>query len=342
MTCGIFLACFFSALAAEPFAINASAPKSQVVIVQNDMATEAFSPHLEVIQTMVERGITNITGKITPREAWLSLVNTQDVVGIKVYSAPGPNSGTRPAVVEAVALGLLDAGLPPRNIVIWDKSETDLRIAGFFALAKRLGVRCMGSARAGYDEKVYYDTALIGQLIWGDLEFEKKEEGIGRRSFVSKLLTKDITKLINVTPLLNHNLAGVSGALYGMTIGSVDNTRRFESEPTRLARCVPEIYAMPEFSDRVVMNITDALVCQYEGGERGLLHYSSVLNELRFSRDPVALDSLSIAELERLRKAAGAQAPKPNTELYQNAMLMELGVSDVAKIQVERVQASNR
>ena len=34
-----------------------------------------------------------------------SLVSTQDVVGIKVYSAPGPNSGTRAAVVAAADRG---------------------------------------------------------------------------------------------------------------------------------------------------------------------------------------------------------------------------------------------
>ena len=41
-----------------------------------------------------------------------------------------------------------------------------------------------------------------------------------------------MTKIINVTPLLNHNLAGVSGILYGLAIGSVDNTLRFELDPS--------------------------------------------------------------------------------------------------------------
>ena len=66
----------------------------------------------------------------------------------------------------------------------------------------------------------------------------------------------------------------------------------------------------------MVLNITDALICQYEGGERGLLHYSATLNELRFSRDPVALDVLSIQELDRQRQLAHAPAVKPNLKLY--------------------------
>jgi hypothetical protein len=137
--------------------------------------------------------------------------------------------------------------------------------------------------------------------------------------------------------LLNHNLAGVSGNLYSLASGSVDNFARFESDPGRLAIAVPEIYALPELSDHVVLNIVDALICQYEGGERGLLHYSATLNELRFSRDPVALDVLSIQELERQRSSSRAPAIKAAMELYNNAALLELGVSDPKAIQVERI-----
>jgi hypothetical protein len=138
--------------------------------------------------------------------------------------------------------------------------------------------------------------------------------------------------------LLNHNLAGVSGNLYSLASGSVDNFARFESDPGRLATAVPEIYALKELSDRVVLNIVDALICQYEGGERGLLHYSATLNELRFSRDPVALDVLSIQELEHQRRSSHAPEVKPTLELYNNAALLELGVSEPKAIHVDKTE----
>ena len=87
----------------------------------------------------------------------------------------------------------------------------------------------------------------------------------------------------------------------------------------------------------MVLNIVDALICQYEGEERSLLHYSVMLNQLRFSADPVALDVLSLQELERQRQRARAPSAKPNLELYTNASLLELGVSDLKKIQVINV-----
>lgn len=332
------LAACVSCRAAELFTTTRTGPRARVVTVQDRSATEAFRPRPDIVRTMVDRAITALTGKDTPQDAWLSLVSTQDIVGLKVFSAPGQNSGTRPAVAAKIASGLINAGVPPQQVIIWDKSEHDLREAGFFALADQLGVRVAGSAQAGYDPATFYDTPLIGSLIWGDLEFGKSGEGIGRKSFVSKLVSREMTKIVNITPLLNHNAAGVSGNLYGLTMGSVDNTMRFESDASRLATAVPEIYALPVLCDRVILNVVDALICQYEGGQQGLLHYSTVLNQLRLSRDPVALDMLSIKELDRQRRAARAPYVKPNLELYRNAALLELGVSDVTRINVETLK----
>ncbi len=329
---------FWSALAAEPVLPAISPPAARVVTVCNPEAIDAFVPRADVVRGMIDRALTNFTHKASVPEAWLSLVSTQDVVGLKVYSLPGPNSGTRPAVVAGLVEGLLSAGLPPKQIIVWDKQTTDLRLAGYFDLAERFGIRVEGSAQAGYDPATTYDSAIIGNLVWGDVEFGQKGAGIGRKSFVSKLVSREITKIINVPPLLNHNVAGVSGNLYSLAVGSVDNVARFEIDPGRMATAIPEIYALPALSDHVVLNIVDALICQYEGGERGLLHYSATLDELRFSKDPVALDTLSLQELDHQREAAKAPVIKPNLDLYSNAALLELGVNDPKRIQVEHLQ----
>jgi hypothetical protein len=309
------------------------------VIAQDPNATDAFRPNLERVRAMVDRAITNLTKQPTVPEAWRTLVSTQDVVGLKVFSAPGPHSGTRPAVVEAVVEGLLAAGLPAKHIIVWDRQVADLRLAGFFDLSDRYGIRVEGSAHAGWDEQAFYnpDSPVLGNLVWGDLEFGRKGDGVGRKSFVSKLLSREITKIINITPLLNHNEAAVSGNLYGLAMGSVDNLIRFESGPEALATAIPEIYSLPALSDHVVLNITDALICQYEGGDRGLLHYSATLNQLRFSRDPVALDVLSIKELDRQRQLANCPTVRPNLKLYSIAALLQLGVNDLKRIDVVTV-----
>jgi hypothetical protein len=268
---------WFSAQAGEPFPEEGRESRAQVLSVRDPEATDAYRPRAEIIKSMVARGITNFTGKATISEAWLSLVSTQDVVGIKVFSSPGASSGTRPAVVAAVVEGLIEAGVPAKKIIVWDRQTTDLRLAGYFDLATRYGVRAAGSAQAGYDEKVFYERPLLGNLVWGDLEFGKKGAGVGRKSFFSKLITRQITKIINITPMLNHNLAGVSGNLYGLAMSSVDNAVRFEADADRLSRAVPEIYAFPELADHVVLNIVDALICQ----DQSPFSFVIIFNHLR-------------------------------------------------------------
>lgn len=314
---------------------------ARVVVVHDERALEALTPRPEIIRDMVRHGLTLLTRQPDERAAWRALVSTQDIIGLKVHAAPGANSGTRPAVAAAVIESLRDAGVPPRQIVIWDKRWADLQAAGFDTLAARYGARATASLETGYDEKSFYESALAGQPVWGDLEFGRKGDGIGRRSFVTTLLTKQITKVVNLTPLFNHNVTGVSGSLTTLALASVDNTVRFEAHFERLAQAVPEIYALPAVGDRAVLHIVDALLCQYQGEERALLHYSAALKQLRFSRDPVALDVLSLEELERQRRLAGILLSSANTnlmELYRNAALLELGVSERGRIRVETVR----
>jgi hypothetical protein len=311
--------------------------RSRVVVVEDPSSMVTFNPVPEVVAKMVNRGITSLTAKETLADAWRSLVSTQDTIGIKVTSSPGPTIGTRPAVVAAVVKGLIEAGVPPAQVLIWDRHTSDLARAGFFDLAQRFGVRVAGSADEGYDESAYYETALLGRLVWGDHEFGKRGEEVGRRSFVSKLVTRKMTKIINITPLLNHNDTYVLGNLSSLALGSVDNSLRFVSMPGRLAQAIPEIYALEQLSDRVVLNIVDALICQYLGEERTVLHYSTMLRQLRFSTDPVALDVLSIHELTQQRQLAGIPPVKIDWQIYTNASLLELGSSDLRQVDIIRI-----
>jgi hypothetical protein len=310
--------------------------RARVFVTHDPAATSTFVPAPKRITAMVERGLTGLVGKPTAPEAWLSLISTQDTVGIKVFTGPGPTIGTRPAVVEAVVKSLLEAGLPPNQIVIWDRNMSDLQSAGMLTLGDRLGVRVSGSADTGYDPDVFYETTLLGRLVWGDLQFGRDHPAAGRRSHASRLISQELTRIISISPLLNHNAVGVSGHLYSLTMGGVDNTLRFEGNASRLSEAVPELMA-ELFADQFVLGIVDALICQYQGEARPLLHYSTVLNQLWFGTDPVALDVLAIEELERQRQSANIPGSKPTLELYDNAALLELGISRLAAIEVIRL-----
>jgi hypothetical protein len=315
-----------------------SMPKARVVAVEETGAIVAFVPRLPVVRRMFDVGLTNLTRRGTVAEAWRTLVSTQDIVGIKVCTAPGPTSGTRPTVAEAMVQSLLSAGQAPSNIVIWDRHIEPLRAAGYSALQERYGVRVASSADAGYDTNHFYESAYIGHPVWGDLEFGQRGPEVGRKSYVSRLVTQQMTCIINLTPLLNHNLGGVSGNLVSLALGSVDNTVRFQNSSRQFAIAVPEIYALPILGDRVVLNVVDALLAQYYGEERSLLHYTAVLDQLRLSTDPVALDVLSVQELARQRELADSPPTPEAGSLYANAALVEIGINDPKNILIEWVK----
>lgn len=327
-------------MAADFFAPATTNTASRVVIAEGDDLLDAFLPDNARVEAVFNLGLLRFTHTTNVAAAWRSLVSTNDTVGIKVFSRPGPFSGTRPAVVAAIAQGLMTAGLAPDKVIIWDKHTSDLRAAGYFALGKKLGVRVAGAVESGYDTNTFYlpDSPIIGALVWGDVEFGRTNRDAGKRSFVSKLVSRQITKIISVAPLINENSAGVCGHFFSLALGSVDNTRRFEDDPDRLSVALPEIIALPSIGDRVALNVTDALLGQYQGGPAGYLQYSTVLDQIWLSRDPVALDVLSLKELARESKTFGTKPPMIGSEIYTNAALLELGADDPARIHIERVR----
>ena len=314
----------------------------RVVVVHGDNLLNAFLPDDARVEAAFNRGLMSFAHEPTVGKSWRTIVSTNDVVGIKVFSEPGPVSGTRPAVVAAVARGLLAAGLPRNHIVIWDRHADDLRSAGYFDLGRILGVCVAGADEDGYDTNTYYlpDSPVIGQLVWGDLEFgiTTRDFGVGKKSYVSKLVSRQLTKIISVAPLMNEYAAGVCGHFFSLGLGSVDNTRRFEGNPDRLAVALPELNALPVIGDHVALYVTDGLLSQYEGGPAGYLQFSTVQNELWFSHDAVALDTMALKELVQQRQKFGAPDMPANLNIYTNAVLMQLGVNDPSRIRVENVQ----
>jgi hypothetical protein len=330
-----------SAGAQEVIPLHTTNSVVRVAVVHDNHLLNAFQPDDARVEAAFNRGLTYFTGRTTVSNAWLSLVSKKDIVGIKVFSTPGQVSGTRPAVVAAIVRGLQAAGLPPDHIIIWDRHAVDLQNAGYYELGRKLGVLVVGAAEAGYDSNAFYlpDSPVVGQLVWGDLEFgiTNKDLSIGKKSFISKLVSQHITKIISVAPLMNENSAGVCGHFFSLGLGSVDNTRRFEGNSDRLAVALPEIYALPLIGDRVVLNVTDALLAQYEGGPQGYLQFSVVRDEIWLGSDPVALDTMALKELMLQRQLLNAPVLPTNFAIYTNATLLELGVNDPSRIKMEKV-----
>jgi len=89
-----------------------------------------------------------------------------------------------------------------------------------------------------YDETNFYKTTIIGTLAYGDLEFEQKGD-VSQTLFRFQLVLQGMTKIINITPLLNHKLRRVCGNLSVLSMGQRGQHARFEGRTPPLATVRP-------------------------------------------------------------------------------------------------------
>lgn len=93
-----------------------SAPgTSLVTIVRDKNAMDAaHNVDTTVLKSMLDRTLVEVTGKATPKDAWLSLITPDDTIGL----VPTPHlNPTHEELVSAVRDSLIQAGIPGEKIV---------------------------------------------------------------------------------------------------------------------------------------------------------------------------------------------------------------------------------
>lgn len=307
--------------------------KSRVVVVRDPSAVNNYSVDAAKAQALVVAGIQSLTGESNEAAAWRHFVSGNDVVGIKISTQSGRLQSTRRAVVDAIAHGLRAAGVAETNIYVFDRDPLQMQAAGYRLVRGTNSIQVVSVIDGtGWDSKVYFESNLAGKLIWGDLLFGKDDEVLSKRSHLPKLVTQTITKLINVPVLQDDDTCGLAGCLYNLSLGMVDNTRRFETLGQRGDPTIPEICAMPQVHGKLVLNIMDGLISGYAGGPEFKPEYSWNNGALYFSTDPVAIDALCLEAIDARRRDANVTLAGPQATYVTTAGRLGLGQSDRAKI----------
>ena len=214
--------------------------KSPVIRVRDAHATRFFKPDPARVQAMVRAGMRSLTDQKTTGAAWKQYVSPKDIIGIKVNAASGSFSGTRPPVTAGVVEGLLAAGIPANQIVIWDRHLADLMRAGYGNIAKKYNVRLAGAHEAGYDAwNPYSISSFRGKLRVGDRLFGK--EKFSGDSHLSRLITQELTAIICIHTPLYLPRQGAAGHLKPLAMATVDNAARFEFSPVHYRDAVVAI-----------------------------------------------------------------------------------------------------
>lgn len=314
---------------------RALASASRVVLVRDASAMPATVADAGKVRAMVATGIKALTGMDDLAAAWRKFVQPDDVVGIKVTAAAAPAQATRVAVVDAIAEGLVAAGVPATNIVVFDRDAGKLAEAGF--VEKPGGYRVVGFAPGGWDETKYIEGNPVGRLIWGDLQFGIEGNELSSRSHFPAVLTQRCTKLINAPVLQDSETCGLAGCLYNLSLGVLDNHRRFEMTGEFGDPVIANVIRVPLLRDKLVLNVMDALVAGYAGGPAFKPYYAWNAGALYFSRDPVAIDSLCFQQIEAHRREAKLPSIKERAVHIMRSTLLGVGLS--SSNQIELIEA---
>ncbi|MGR3179392.1 MAG: DUF362 domain-containing protein [Candidatus Anammoxibacter sp.] len=305
--------------------------KSKVINVKSAGVIKDKTPKPEIVEKMVNEGIMRLTGKNDIGEAWSQFVSKDDVVGLKINPIGMKRLSTHPELVNAIINGLIIAGVKPNNIIVWDRFEEHLEWAGYKFNNSAEGVRYYSTEHnAGYDQKTYYTS---------DKDKPGKRDKEGNVSYFSNILTKDITTLINVPVLKDHNITGATLCLKNIAYGVVNNTRRFHPAPYFCDPMTAEVCSHPAVTSKLKLHILDCLRACFDGGPVDMKPFA-IWNEERimFSADPVAIDQLGLETIEKKRRENNKSSILHRAKYIKTAAKMGLGTNKHEEIDLVDVE----
>lgn len=323
----------------------------RVIAVEHPGSIVSGLYQADPVRQMMQKGVRELTGAPSWIEGWRTLFEKGDVVGIKVSPVGGRNLSSDALVLQEILAGLKEAGVSGKDIIVFNRYREETIAAG---IDKWLppGIRWDAASEkydewqhdmGGYDEDHYMEMSLIKPG-------ENFNDAHMRRSYVARIVTRQINKFINLPVLKHHQSAGVTICLKNMSHGMVNNVNRSHTTPT-LNACgifIPSVVSLPVIREKATLHICDAVKASYHGGPGGKAQYIWEHKTMYFATDPVALDKTGLKVIDGKRKEAGmlplALAKPDNDSHYLNcqiehieiAGMLGLGVFDDDKIDLKR------
>ncbi|MGE5399240.1 MAG: DUF362 domain-containing protein [Ignavibacteriales bacterium] len=301
---------------------------------------------------MVKKGMLSLTGAGNISDAWKMFVSPNEVIGLKVNPIGGALLSTSVEIVRSVIRQLEEAGIPKKNIVIWDRRMPDLEQAGFteqnFPGIKISATEFKDKNGSFYDAngKLYSEEMIDKKwYYWADVEEKYDAETIpymineGKFSYFTKIVTQQVDKIINI-PILKNAGASVTLALKNLAFGSISNTSRLHKE--LWAETCAEVCAFPPLRDKVVLNIVDGIKGCFQGGPGANPQFFTEYKTVLVATDPVATDRIGYEIVIKKRIAENIQkTDSPRGRSFMDlAEKLQLGVADLEKIKVEKITIS--
>jgi uncharacterized protein (DUF362 family) len=307
----------FDGPAAETAARSAAgvAAKSRIVLVRNKAVVDAAGRvETALLESMLEKGITTFAGQPSASDAWRKFISPEDVVGLKVNTLGCADikgmDYTRHfgAIVAAVAGGLKKTGVADKNVVVWDRSEEEMKEAGYTMQSDPGSMRFIANKVTRRDAGEYASTTYpVG----------------GLSSRVSRILDEVTTSMINICVPKTHGRSVFTNAMKNH-YGTIDNPGQMHADSC----CNPgiaEVNAIPIIRKKQKLIVSDALLMVIEGGPRWDRRFIRPFGGILVGTDPVAVDAVALSLLDELRKAEGMEPLAPRVPHIGLAEKLGLG-----------------
>jgi uncharacterized protein (DUF362 family) len=301
------------AVLAGPIAAGAAGVpgRGRVGVARLGRAGGGGEPDGPAVRAALERALVAATGSSSAKAAVATLFRPTDTVGLKLNCLGGPRLSPRPAVVDALAALLREAGIGPSRIIAFDRSSRELERASFRLRRSADDYLCMGIDNRYEEEPV--TSGAIGSCF-------------------ARLVASECTALISVGVVKDHDLAGVSAGLKNW-YGVIHNPNKYHDNG-----CDPyvaDVLRHRYLGDKVRLTVLDGGVAQCHGGPAYRADMTWPLGALAVSVDPVACDAWAWRVLDEERQRRGLRTleqEKRAPRFLATAAGYGLGVGDPGKV----------
>lgn len=265
---------------------------------------------------MLKRGFHLLTGKYFPGKSLSLFFTKNDKVGIKINTIGGKILSTRPEVSIALAASLTESGIQQKNIIIWDRTNRELKDAGYKLNVSGNGIKIFGTDT----QSIGYDSELTSHLNIGSL--------------FSTIQSKLASSSISLAVLKDHGMAGITGGMKNY-FGTIHNPNKYHD--TNCNPYVAELFDSSPVKEKHRISILDGILIQYHLGPSYHPQWSEKCETLIFSQDPVAADFVGWQIIEKLRAKKGLSSLiEENREpaYLRTAETMGLGKANLKEIQI--------
>jgi len=260
-----------------------------VIITSRNVLSASGIPEPKIVLRMLRKGLELLTGVSKAEDGLSAFFKPGERLGIKVNTIGRRALSTLPETSVTLGLWLGQTILREDNIIIWDRTNEELKDTGYKLTDARGSLRVFGTDSRGSG---YTEEPLVNRSIG---------------SLFSRIQAEMIDASISLAILKDHGLAGVTAGMKNY-FGAIHNPNKYHDHHCN--PYIPELFETSLIREKHRLTILDALKVQYHRGPSFNPKWAENCQKFILSSDPVAADAVGWKIIEDLRARKGLPSLK--------------------------------